>query len=92
MASPSEDSKQVGAPTYSGEPAETVPLAAPPHRRGERLVLHVKPSATLAPVSVQEPLLPEGPRVERFSTARGKLFERHTSAAGAEIWYKVERG
>lgn len=57
----------------------------------ERLVLHKRPDAHLQLLSTQPPLIPDGVAVERFVTARGRIFERHTTAIGIETWFKVER-
>lgn len=37
----------------------------------------------------QRPLLPEGVTVERYSSARGVIFEKHVTASGRATWYKV---
>ena len=56
----------------------------------ERLIHVAPPRARLAPVDVQLPLLPDGVKVERFTTAYRVIFEKHTTAAGVETWYKVQ--
>lgn len=55
-------------------------------------MLHAQPKAQLALIHTQFPLDAAGTMEERFSTAHGVIFERHTLPGGAQLWFKVERG
>jgi len=63
----------------------------PIERRTERLVHHSKPGCNLALIHTQLPLDADGTKEERFTTARGVIFERHTLPGGAQFWFKVEQ-
>lgn len=63
-----------------------------PKQTHERLVHTAQPRARLQSLGVQSRLLPDAPEVERFTTAHAVIFERHTTSAGVETWWKVERG
>jgi hypothetical protein len=58
-------------------------------RTHERLNVCAEPRAQRQLVETQPPLLPEGVKVERFVTAHGAVFERHTADNEVVTWYRV---
>lgn len=51
-----------------------------------------KPSAEIRLFETQEPLLNPGVTIERYTTSRGYIYEKHINADGVEHWFRVGVG
>lgn len=58
---------------------------------GERLILCFKPRAAIVLFESQHALTKDAPLIERYSTARGIVFEKHTEPSGRVLWYRVKQ-
>ncbi len=58
---------------------------------GEKLVLHSPPEARVVLFETQPRLTPEAPTIERYTTARSVVFERHMFQDGRVLWYRVQK-
>jgi hypothetical protein len=55
----------------------------------EQLQVCAPPQADLRLFETQKPLLPDGVTVERYTTARGFVFEKHIAPSGVVHWFRV---
>jgi hypothetical protein len=57
----------------------------------EKLIPCCTPSAPVRLFETQPPLVPDGVTVERYTTARDTVFEKHTDANGVTHWFLVQK-
>ena len=57
----------------------------------ERLIPCPEPSAAVRLFDTQLPLIHGAPTVERYTTGRGTLFEKHIAPSGVTHWFRVVR-
>lgn len=55
----------------------------------DRLIPVPRPRAAVQLFETQLPLTENGIVIERYTTARGTVFERHVLALGVEHWYRA---